>query len=54
MFSPFNAQYTLTGSNGAVLTATEDAEFQNDDFQPLNVHTLSSLGLNTPRVADFQ
>src|SRR4051794_12896581 len=48
--SPFNAQYTLTGSNGAVLTATEEAEFQNPDSQLLNVHTLSSLGLSTPRV----
>jgi T5SS/PEP-CTERM-associated repeat protein len=51
--SPFNAQYTLTGSNGAVLTTTEDAQFQNGDFQPLNVHTLSSLGLNTPSVEIF-
>jgi T5SS/PEP-CTERM-associated repeat protein len=51
--SPSNAQYTLTGSNGAVLTATEEAEFQNPDSQLLNVHTLSSLGLNTPRVEVF-
>ncbi|MEX2169825.1 MAG: PEP-CTERM sorting domain-containing protein [Pirellulales bacterium] len=51
--SPFNAQYTLTGSNGAVLTATEGVQFQNSDSQALNVHTLSSLGLNTPRVEIF-
>jgi T5SS/PEP-CTERM-associated repeat protein len=51
--SPFNAQYTLTGTNGAVLTATEEAEFENPDSQPLNVHTLSSLGLSTPSVEIF-
>jgi T5SS/PEP-CTERM-associated repeat protein len=48
--SPFNAQYTVTGSNGAVLTATDEAEFRNADFQTLNVHTLASLGLSTLRV----
>jgi T5SS/PEP-CTERM-associated repeat protein len=48
--SPLNAQYTFTGANGAVLTATGLVDFQNVDLQALNVHTVSSLGLNTPRV----
>jgi hypothetical protein len=48
--SPVNAQYTFTGFNGAVLTTTLRAEFTNDDFQALKLHTLSILGLNTPLV----
>ena len=48
--SPLNAQYTFTGSNGAVLTATELTQFFNSDSQSLNVSTFSSMGLNTPRV----
>jgi hypothetical protein len=51
--SPIGAQYTLTGSNGAVLTAPEQMDFRNGDLQSLNVHTFSSLGLNTPRVQLF-
>ena len=51
--SPLNAQYTLTGSNGAKLTATIAADFKNPDLQALNVHTLSNLGLNTPLVRVF-
>jgi T5SS/PEP-CTERM-associated repeat protein len=46
--SPLNAQYTFHGSGGAVLTVTEQAEFTNVDAQALNVHTFSSLGLDTP------
>jgi hypothetical protein len=46
--SPDTKQYTFTGSNGAVLTATERMQFSNSDAQALNTHTVSSLGLNTP------
>ncbi|MBL9164325.1 MAG: PEP-CTERM sorting domain-containing protein [Planctomycetaceae bacterium] len=53
VFSPINAQYTFTGSNSAVLTATEKIQFSNSDRQALNVHTVSSLGLNTPEVEVF-
>lgn len=48
--SPTTKQYTFTGANGAVLTATERIIFRNIDSQALNVHTISSLGLNTPVV----
>jgi T5SS/PEP-CTERM-associated repeat protein len=51
--SPVTKQYTFTGSNGAVLTATEEMEFKNSDLQALNVHTVSSLRLNTPLVEVF-
>ena len=46
--SPFTKQYTFTGANGAVLTATQGMAFKNNDFQSLNVHTISRLRLNTP------
>ncbi|QDT71474.1 beta strand repeat-containing protein [Lacipirellula limnantheis] len=48
--SPLNAQYTFTGANGAVLTATGQMEFKNEDRQALNVHSVSTLRLNTPAV----
>jgi T5SS/PEP-CTERM-associated repeat protein len=51
--SPVTKQYTFTGSNGAVLTATVEIEFKNSDLQVLNVHTVSNLRLNTPRVEVF-
>lgn len=51
--SPSNAQYTFTGSNGAILTATEQVEFTNQDRQSLNVHTVSSLTLTSPRIEVF-
>ncbi len=51
VFSPLGAQYTITGSNSPVLTATTSANFENEDLQALNVHTLLGLRLNTPRVS---
>lgn len=51
--SPTTKQYTFTGANGAVLTATEDMDFLNSDGQALNVHTIQSLRLNTPDIDLF-
>lgn len=51
--SPTSKQYTITGANGAVVTATKQIHFKNVDRQALNVHTVASLGLNTPTVAVF-
>ncbi len=48
--SPLLKQYTFTGANGAVLTATLAMDFKNSDFQSLNVHSVSNLRLNTPHV----
>lgn len=48
--SPQDDQYSFTGSNGAVLTATDRFQFANADRQSLNVHTVASLRLNTPQV----
>ncbi len=48
--SPLRAQYTLTGSNGAVLDATEQINILNDDRQALNVTTMSNLVLTSPLV----
>jgi T5SS/PEP-CTERM-associated repeat protein len=51
--SPMTKQYTFTGANGAVLTATSQMDFANEDRQALNVHTIESLRLNTPDVDVF-
>ena len=51
--SPTTKQYTFTGANGAVLNATQQMDFRNGDLQALNVHTIASLGLNTPDVDVF-
>ncbi len=52
--SPTTKQYSFTGSNGAVLTATQLMDFGNSDFQALNVHTITSLRLNTPLVELYE
>jgi T5SS/PEP-CTERM-associated repeat protein len=52
--SPTTKQYTFTGANGAVLTATQLMDFGNSDFQALNVHTIASLRLNTPLVELYE
>lgn len=52
--SPTTKQYTFTGANGAVLTATQRMQFVNQDGQSLNEHTVTSLRLNTPSVEVFQ
>jgi T5SS/PEP-CTERM-associated repeat protein len=51
--SPTNAQYTFTGSNGAVLDATGEMQFVNADRQALNLHTVSSLTLASPEIKVF-
>jgi T5SS/PEP-CTERM-associated repeat protein len=51
--SPTTKQYTFTGANGAVLTATQRMQFVNQDGQSLNEHTVTSLRLNTPSVEVF-
>lgn len=52
--SPTTKQYTFTGANGAVLTATQLMDFGNSDLQALNVHTIASLRLNTPLVELYE
>ncbi|MBA4106252.1 MAG: hypothetical protein C0485_10880 [Pirellula sp.] len=51
--SPAGKQYTITGANGAILTATTQIQFSNNDRQALNVHTVASIRLNTPEVSVF-
>jgi T5SS/PEP-CTERM-associated repeat protein len=52
--SPTTKQYTFTGANGAVLTATQKMDFGNSDLQALKVHTIASLRLNTPLVEIYE